>query len=342
MMKQRGKRLVSALILMLMLMAVGTAPVTAAAEGISVTVEASKYTVYEGEEINFTVRIGAVNAAAPLAGFTFALDLPDGMVLETSTTGIKPAIHPDFLGKVSFWTPAFDVLSEGGTIKHLFSAVYFEDTEDSRDAAPYTGAGTQIASFTCVASRAGSFSVSIKEVGFYSDPAMTVLASVSNVTPAVVTVQTPVGSNVTGNLKSYSPDNRVLFELIQSGDTVRSATIAATAGSGQESQDFQIAGVAAGTYTLKVTKPGHLSYTKTSVVVGAGPIDLGEITLIPGNANGDEIINSLDLSLLIAEYGRSGDRIRNENVDFNGDGIINSLDLSLLIAGYGRTAVVVP
>ena len=50
-----------------------------------------------------------------------------------------------------------------------------------------------------------------------------------------------------------------------------------------------------------------------------------------GDVNGDGVINVVDLSLLLAEWGKS-----NANADFNHDGTINVVDLSMLLAQWGK------
>jgi hypothetical protein len=47
--------------------------------------------------------------------------------------------------------------------------------------------------------------------------------------------------------------------------------------------------------------------------------------------NGDDVVNSLDLNLLLANYLNSGDG------DINGDDVVNSLDLNLLLEHYLET-----
>jgi hypothetical protein len=52
-----------------------------------------------------------------------------------------------------------------------------------------------------------------------------------------------------------------------------------------------------------------------------------------GDANGDRVINALDLSILVSEWGRDC-RQQPCRVDFNSDGTVNAVDLSILIANY--------
>lgn len=54
----------------------------------------------------------------------------------------------------------------------------------------------------------------------------------------------------------------------------------------------------------------------------------------PGDANGDNTINILDLSVLASNYGQSG-RTRAQG-DFDGNGLVNILDLSILASNWGK------
>ena len=57
------------------------------------------------------------------------------------------------------------------------------------------------------------------------------------------------------------------------------------------------------------------------------------VTLIPGDANGDGMVNVGDLGILAANYGGS-DKTWAQG-DFNGDGVVNVGDLGILAANYG-------
>ena len=166
----------------------------------------------------------------------------------------------------------------------------------------------------------------------------------SYVTLANVTLSAPVkptGVTVSGTVTSYNPGNATTVQLMQGGTQKYKATIAATTGSGQVTQTFSIPTVAAGTYDLVVSKPGHLTYTVTNVVVGSTDLDLtvltgkaySTITLLAGDVNGDGTINSDDLNVIWnpANYFKY---ITAAGVDacadINGDGTINSDDLNIV------------
>jgi len=164
------------------------------------------------------------------------------------------------------------------------------------------------------------------------------------------TVSTP---SVSGTVKSYNPNNPVTVQLIEQGhhEVAYETTIAADSGSGQKAQSFSFDTVAAGTYDLVVTKPGHLSYTVKGVVVGDGPLDLTKhsnaaistITLLCGDIDGNGFINSTDLGIILKgqNYGKSTATAGDKAADLDGNGFINSTDLGIVLQGqhYGKSAV---
>ena len=147
--------------------------------------------------------------------------------------------------------------------------------------------------------------------------------------------------SVSGKVVSYNPGNATTIQLMRGGTEQYKTTIAATTGSGQVTKNFTLAGVLPGTYDLVVTKPGHLKYTVTGVVVGDDPLDLTKhsnaaistITLPAGDVNGDGTINSKDLNEIWspANYLKNvTDADVNPLTDLNGDGTINSKDLNIV------------
>ena len=149
------------------------------------------------------------------------------------------------------------------------------------------------------------------------------------------------GGAVYGKVQSYNPNAAATVELRQGGAVKYTVTTATSSGSGQKEQTFSFPAVAKGTYDLVVTKPGHLKYTVTGVVVGDAALDLTKhsnsairtITLPAGDVNGDGTINSKDLNEIWspANYLKNvTDAGVNPLADLNGDGTINSKDLNIV------------
>ena len=159
--------------------------------------------------------------------------------------------------------------------------------------------------------------------------------------------------SVRGAVKSYNPNNPVTVRLIEQGhhEVAYETAIDPTTGSGQKEQSFSFDAVAAGTYDLVVTKPGHLTYTVKGVVVGGTAIDLTKhsnaaistITLIPGDLNNDGSVNTQDYQILTSpsNYGKSASLAAVKVADINGDGSINTQDYQILTSPshYGKSAV---
>ena len=159
------------------------------------------------------------------------------------------------------------------------------------------------------------------------------------------------GVAVSGKLTSYNPNNPTTIQLMQGGKEQYKTTIAATTGSGQQKQTFTFPAVTKGTYDLVVTKPGHLSYTVTGVVVEDAALDLTQhtnaaistITLLCGDIDGNGFINSTDLGIILKgqNYGKSTATAGDKAADLDGNGFINSTDLGIVLQGqhYGKSAV---
>ena len=106
---------------------------------------------------------------------------------------------------------------------------------------------------------------------------------------------------------------------------------------------FIFSNILVGTYTLSFTYPGATPATKTNVVITQTQVndttDIGTITLIMGDPNGDGQINMLDLQYIADSnaYGsQQGDPNYNPACDFNSDGQINLLDLLILADNFWK------
>jgi len=60
----------------------------------------------------------------------------------------------------------------------------------------------------------------------------------------------------------------------------------------------------------------------------------------PGDANGDHVVNVLDMSAVSGHYGQVVEPW--SPGDANGDGVVNILDLVLASHNYGRICVTAP
>jgi hypothetical protein len=61
---------------------------------------------------------------------------------------------------------------------------------------------------------------------------------------------------------------------------------------------------------------------------------------LPGDINGDSTVNTIDLSIVLSNFGSITSQASNPNADINGDGNVNITDLSVLLTNFGKTATV--
>ncbi|MBI4777915.1 T9SS type A sorting domain-containing protein, partial [Candidatus Desantisbacteria bacterium] len=103
---------------------------------------------------------------------------------------------------------------------------------------------------------------------------------------------------------------------------------------------FIFSNIPVGTYTLFFTFPGATPATRTNSITQTqfnDTTDIGTVTLIMGDPNGDGQINMLDWPYVADSYGsQQGDQNYNPSCDFNGDGQINLLDLLIFADNYGE------
>lgn len=152
------------------------------------------------------------------------------------------------------------------------------------------------------------------------------------------------GVSVKGKVSSYNKKNATTVTLTDAANASYSATIPAESAtaSGAQTQEFEVSGVPAGTYTLKVTKPGHLSYTVTGVVVADAEVDLSTstkdyklMTLLCADIDGNDRSTIQDLSAFRADYGKT---TGNPLTDCDGNGRRTVQDLAAFRLGYGKRA----
>ena len=112
------------------------------------------------------------------------------------------------------------------------------------------------------------------------------------------------GASIYGTVTSYFTDTGVTIKLLKGTNLVDMiVTLPPPKNNGAVEQEFLFENVAPGTYSLVVCKAGHLSYTKNNLVVGSSNVNLDEITLIPGDLDGDGSVTINDLNILLEAYG---------------------------------------
>ncbi len=95
-----------------------------------------------------------------------------------------------------------------------------------------------------------------------------------------------------------------------------------------------------GTYDLIIKKRGHLTYSVKGININTN-IDMSgkPIVLDVGDINNDSFIDSVDVSLLVYDMGKTSPNIEYDS-DLNGDGYCDALDVSVLAFNLLKTPTV--
>lgn len=107
-----------------------------------------------------------------------------------------------------------------------------------------------------------------------------------------------------------------------------------------EYSNLSLAGLNPGTkYSALLKGPAQIASASAFIMsptvsnLGSGEV----ITLLSGDLNEDNTVNSQDYSIIQKAFGSSTTLSNwNDNADFNKDGVINSLDLAILNKNFGK------
>lgn len=150
---------------------------------------------------------------------------------------------------------------------------------------------------------------------------------------------TVIGHGVTirGSVTSQHPGKPVTVELYQEGSTsapAASTQIPAAAGSGQATQEFELTGVPAGRYDLKITKEGHTVCWVTGIQADIDIVLETPIVLPAGDVDGDGTVNILDANETLRSdtYNKAIDEAQVKLADTDGDGSVNILDVNVILS----------
>lgn len=132
-------------------------------------------------------------------------------------------------------------------------------------------------------------------------------------------------------------DNSASFEVNVYSTTDSSTPVYTFNTSSDAAGTMTLTGMAPGTYEVAVKASNYLQVVQTlTLTAGSNAANMG--TMAAGDANGDNLISSLDFSILAGSFNLgSGAPGFQAGADFNGDGNVSSLDFSLL-AGNFNTA----
>lgn len=101
---------------------------------------------------------------------------------------------------------------------------------------------------------------------------------------------------------------------------------------------LSLSGLTSGsTYTAFLKGKGQIA-TSSAFVLGPNETNLGEVNLLTGDLNEDNLINASDLSVALTAYnGIPSSDNWNDNVDFNKDSRVNNFDLAYIYKNYNQT-----
>lgn len=136
------------------------------------------------------------------------------------------------------------------------------------------------------------------------------------------------GVTVSGSVTLQGRTNYAGATVTLTGETTATATTDNTGA-------YTLDSVPVGTYTLQITMPGYLSYTKTNIAVNE-PIQIERKNLLGGDVNESGQVTIDDLTPLIQNY------LANVSTpeDINGSGQVTVDDLSILIGNYLASSVI--
>lgn len=152
----------------------------------------------------------------------------------------------------------------------------------------------------------------------------------------------PVASGVRGQVVSFHDDSDVTVALFADGSAQPQYTTTVPAGEksgGKYTAVYDIPEVAAGTYTVQVSKKNHVTREYTVTVGGDVKTLNTEIRLL-GDVNGDGRVNAMDCTRLLMHVNRSmllTDAYALKCADVNGDSRVNAMDCTRLLTHVNKT-----
>ena len=104
---------------------------------------------------------------------------------------------------------------------------------------------------------------------------------------------------------------------------------------------YTLMDVPIGTFDLTAKSSNTLRAKQENISVVEGETTSNvNFSLLGGDADGNNIITSLDFSIMRGAYGsKPGDENWNEQADFDGNGVVTSLDFSILRGNYGKSGI---
>ena len=161
-------------------------------------------------------------------------------------------------------------------------------------------------------------------------------------TTLTVGYSVPVASGVRGQVVSFLDGSDVTVALFADGSAQPQYTTTVPAGEksgGKYTAVYDIPSVAAGTYTVQVSKKNHVTREYT-VTVGGDVKTLNTEIWLLGDVNGDGHVNAMDCTRLLMHVNRSKlltDAYALKCADVNRDSRVNAMDCTRLLTHVNKT-----
>ena len=152
----------------------------------------------------------------------------------------------------------------------------------------------------------------------------------------------PVASGVRGQAVSFLDGSDVTVALFADGSVQPQYTVTVPAGEksgGKYTAVYDIPSVAAGTYTVQVSKKNHVTREYT-VTVGGDVKTLNVEIWLLGDVNGDGRVNTMDCTRLFKHVNKTQqltDPYALKCAETNGDGRVNAMDCTRLFKHVNKT-----
>ena len=161
-------------------------------------------------------------------------------------------------------------------------------------------------------------------------------------TTLTVGYSVPVASGVRGQAVSFLDGSDVTVSLFADGSAQPKYTVTVPAGEksgGKYTAVYDIPSVAAGTYTVQVSKKNHVTREYT-VTVGGDVKTLNVEIWLLGDVNGDGRVNAMDCTRLLTHVNKTqslSDPYALKCADVNGDSRLNAMDCTRLLTHVNKT-----
>ena len=205
-----------------------------------------------------------------------------------------------------------------------------------------TVAGSNVSTVTwAVTSGPGS----ISSTGLYTAPlslttaqtaVVTATSTINTATPVTATATLTIAPNMVGVAGTITLQGAVnqaqsvtfQFQPMGSGSPLTENVTLSSTGA------YALADIPSGVYEIGIKGSKWLQTVLSNVTVSSNTTGVNA-TLIPGDINGDNVINLQDLDLLIAAFGSvAGSSNWNANADLDCNGVVDLRDYFLLLSNF--------